>query len=79
MLSNKEALAVAERIEAALPDFDAPGAPSAGDDLCKAYRSVAGSIKALLPVIELIPGVGPAVARALKLLMAIADQLCPAS
>lgn len=76
MLSNKEALALADQIEAALPDAEAFGA-SAGDDLCKTYRSIAPSIKALLPVIALIPGVGPAVAKALKLLMALADQLCP--
>lgn len=78
MLSNKEALAVAEEIEAALPDFEALGAPSTSADLCGAYRSVAGQIKALLPIIALIPGVGPAVVRALKVLMGIADQLCPA-
>jgi hypothetical protein len=78
MLSNKEALALADQIEAALPDAEAFGA-SAGDDLCKTYRSIAPSIKALLPVIALIPGVGPAVAKALKLLMALADQLCPTS
>lgn len=78
MLSNKEALAVADAIEAALPDFDALDAPATGADLCASYRAVADKIKALLPIIALIPGVGPAVVKALKVLMGIADQLCPA-
>jgi len=45
--------------------------------LCETYSKIKGSLKLLLGVIELVPVYGAAVARGLRILMGIADQLCP--
>jgi hypothetical protein len=46
-------------------------------ELCKTYSKVKGSLEVLLPAIGLIPVYGAPVASAVKMLMNIANKLCP--
>lgn len=70
---------------AAFARIEAAASPSASADLvgidpaalCQSYHGVEADIRALLPMVALIPGYGPAISAALTMLMKIADALCP--
>jgi len=47
-------------------------------ELCKLYQKVKGPLNVVLPWIEKIPVYGKAAVSAIRLLMQIADNLCPA-
>jgi len=71
--------AAADQIAAILPDDNKVAAIS-GNDLCKTYQSLKPALKTALAVLENLP-FPPAqvVVRAVRLLMTLADQLCPAA
>ncbi|HEX2616450.1 MAG TPA: hypothetical protein VHL57_02855, partial [Flavobacteriales bacterium] len=48
-------------------------------DLCKTYReTIRPKLEFLLPIIELIPVWGKQIAKGIRFLMGLADQVCPA-
>lgn len=46
------------------------------DEICRQYRKVRKFIKPVLPIINMIPGVGGTIVTAINILMAIADSVC---
>ncbi len=66
-----------EEIDTILGDADAKANLDAGA-LCALYRRFRGPLEIVIPVIELVPIYGRAIARALRLFMKLADVLCPA-
>jgi hypothetical protein len=76
---TNQALAAFARIETAAASAASTDlAAKTPDGLCQSYHNVEPDIKAVLPVIALIPDYGPAIVSALTMLMKIADALCPA-
>jgi hypothetical protein len=48
-------------------------------DLCRLYEQSKDTLEALLPWLEKIPGWPRRIAKVIRVLMAIADKLCPAA
>ena len=71
--------AAAEELAAVLPDNNKVAAINS-NDLCKTYQSLKPALKTALAVLENLPFPPvPVVVRAVRLLMTLADQLCPAA
>jgi hypothetical protein len=78
MPTNQEIVQAAEEIERVLGPLKTRGAaPVDVKELCKVYNSIKDPLNALLPVIAVIPTYGAPIAAGLKVLMPIADALCP--
>jgi hypothetical protein len=78
MPSNQEIVQAAEQIERQAGLLKAVEAGEVDvKKLCEAYSNIKGPLNALLPVIAVIPTYGAPVAAGLKILMPIADALCP--
>ena len=55
----------------------AAAAPALPADFCSLYKSVRPVLQGAVTFLPFLPGVGSSIATAIKLLMKIADQICP--
>jgi hypothetical protein len=76
MSHDEELMKVAGGLEAALGADKMALAGVDPAELCKTYRKARPWIERAIVLIEMLPWGGP-VAKAIRLLMTIADQLCP--
>lgn len=69
-----------EENSAALESLDTAAlAEMSAVDLCRLYQQSKSTLERLLPWLEKIPGWPSRIAKAIRVLMAIADKLCPAA
>lgn len=82
MEQDKELAAAAAGLEKALGSgFDAASfaQEQIGDDICKVYRNAKPWIDKITALLEIVPiPWAKPLAKALRMLMTIADQFCPA-
>ena len=76
---DQQMMAAAAQLDVALgPDVNKALAVRPADvDLCALYKKAKPILNGILPVIEMFPW-GGAVAKAIRLVMALADQVCGA-
>lgn len=79
MANNQEFLRSIEAIDAAVPDSAGKelALPDLGE-LCKVFNKIKGPLEVIIPIIELIPVYGSAVAKALRLLLSFGSKVCTA-
>ena len=64
---------------AAAPGAAAAAAPAVPADFCSLYKSVRPILQGAVSFLPFLPGLGSSIATAIKLLMKIADPICPYS
>ena len=74
---HAEALAALDRIDAAIGGASVTDARLDPGQLCEQYRRIRPWLETVLPMIQAIPVVGPKIVRVVRMLMSIADTLCP--
>ena len=78
---EKAALQALDRIEKAVAKHEASAPVTAAVDLkqiCKVYQQIKPWLETALKLVEKIPVYGKKVAAAIRILMKIADAVCPA-
>lgn len=73
------------QLETAAADLEAAFGPETAGlealpnlgDMCKIYQRIKGPLERILPLLELLPW-GATVAKAIRLLIKVADTVCPA-
>ncbi len=73
MAQDQQLAAISRQLDEAI---GAPGSKEAVADICAVYKTIKPILTAALAVLETI-GLG-GVAKAIRVLMSIADQFCPA-
>jgi len=76
MATNQEFLQAVSAIDDAISEQRDLALPSTGE-LCAIYKTIKGPVSTILPIVELIPVYGKAIAKALRLLLQFGDTVCP--